>query len=881
MREWWAKLVRTLHLRRSLDNDLSNEVQAHLDLMTAENLERGMPPDEARAAARRSFGNLTHVQENARQAWQFPKLETVLQDIRYGLRGIRRSPGFSSIIILTLALGIGANTAIFSVVYSVLLRPLPYPHGERLVYLGESTGQFTGIAVTWINFQHWRAENTVFENMAAWKAADLTLTGRGEAVLVHAQLVTNSMFPLLGKKPALGRLFTEADDTPGAAPTVVLTADFWQNQLGGDPHIVGEFLDLNGTAYQIIGVLHPAAKFLWWQSRQIYLPLGRTQSPADKRGHHTSIGGFGLLKPGVTATEAKANLDAIMQRLALTDPGPEDDHRSYVAYLAEQATGGELRSTLLVLMSAVGLVLIIACANVASLLLVRGTARAREIAVRLSIGAGRLRIARQLFTENLVTAVIGGTLGLLFAAWCLRTLILIGPRNIPRLADASLSLPVLLFATAISIAVGLFAGLAPVANAGKVDLATALKEGSPTSGVGRERQAFRNVLVIAEIALTLILAFASGLLIRSLIVAQHTDPGFDAPRLLALELQLPTSRYSSDASVRAYYAQLAQSLRADPGVEDVGLVMCPPGAGDCGDWWYSILEKPAPPRSDVPGALFNIADAPYLRSARIRLLAGRIFNDSDRPGGAAVTVINEKLAHDAFSDPRFAIGKHLKVGGPYNEGPVLEIVGVVGNVSQDGLDGDVEPVFYYPFSQKPSSAMVVMIRTQRDPAQWTVGARRAVSNIDRNVPIQSLQPAEERLAATLDRRRFATLLLGLFGALAAILAAVGIYGVLNYWVTARQREIAIRLALGAPRSAIFRWAGLHASWLALIGTLLGSIGAWSVARWLQNLVFGVNPHSASTLLLAGAIVIAVAALAATLPIWRAIHTDAVRNLHEA
>jgi predicted permease len=879
MREWWSKICRALHLRRGLANDLSEEMQAHLDLMTADNTERGMTPDEARSAARRSFGNVTRTQENAREAWQFPRLETILQDIRYGLRGIRRSLGFSLVVILTLALGIGANTSIFSVVYSVLLRPLPYPHGERLVRLGESTGQFAGIAVTWINFQHWRAENTAFENMAASTATDLTLTGRGDAVLVHAQLVTSNMFQLLGMKPALGRLFADADDKPGAAPTVILTADFWQSRLGGDPHVIGESLELNGTSYQIIGVLSPGAKFLW-PSREIYLPLGRTQSPSDKRSHHASIGGLGLLKPEITATEAKANLDAIMERLALSDPGPEDDHRSYVAYLTQETTG-EIRPTLLVLMGAVGLVLLIACANVAGLLLVRSTARAREIAVRVAIGAGRARLARQLLTENLVLAAIGGALGVLLAAWCLRTLVLIGPRDIPRLSEAALDLPVLLFAAAISIVVGLLAGLAPVLNAGKVDLTTALKEGSPTAGIGKRGQAFRSTLVIAEIAVTLILAFASGLLVRSLIVAQNSDPGFDAPHLLALELQLPTSRYKSDESVREYYTQLAQSLRSEPGVEDVGMVMCPPGAGDCGDYWYSILEKPAPARADVPGSLFNIADAAYFRAAHIRLLSGRVFNDSDRPGGALVTVLNETLARQCCVEPRLAVGQHLKVGGPYAEGPVLEIVGVVADVSQDGLDGEAEPVFYYPFSQKPDSARVVMIRTNGDPAQWTNAARRDVSALDRNVPIQSLRPAEYRLGATLDRRRFATLLLGLFGALAMILASVGVYGVLNYWVSARQKEIAIRLAVGAPRSAIFRWAGWHAARLAGLGILLGAIGAWSVSSWLKSLVFGVSASNPSMIVLAGAAVVAIATLAAALPVWRAMHTDPVRNLHEA
>jgi putative ABC transport system permease protein len=739
----------------------------------------------------------------------------------------------------------------------------------------------SGIALTWINFQHWRNESDSFEDMAAVTGADFTLTGRGDAVLTHARLVTSNFLRLTGMTPALGRLFTDADDKPGAAPTAVVTADFWQSRLGGDPKVIGEMLELNGTSYQIIGVLSPGQKLLLWRHGDLFLPLGRTAGATVKRSDHGSISGLGLLKPGITPTQARANLDAIMQRLALSDPGPEDDHRSYVAYLAEEITSDGIRPTLLILMGAVGLVLIIACANVASLLLVRSAARTREIAIRAAIGAGRARLARQLLTENLVVAAIGGAMGLLLADWCLRALILIGPRDIPRLTDASLDLPVLLFAAAISIVVGLLAGLAPVFTTGKVDLTVALKEGSPTSGSGKRGQAFRDTLIIAELAITLVLAFASGLLVRSLIVAQTSDPGFDAQHILALELQLPPSRYTGHENIRQYYGELVQSLRDEPGIEDVGLVMCPPGAGDCGDWWYSILEKPAPAHSDVPGSLFNIVDASYFRAVHIHLLAGRNFNGADRAGGSGVTIINEQLARDSFSSPQQAIGKHLKVGGPYAEGPTLEIVGVVANVSQMGLDAEAEPVFYYPFSQKPSSAMVVTLRTNGDPAQWMNAVRRQVSALDRNVPIQSLRTAEDWLGATLQRRRFATLLLGLFGGLAMLLAGVGTYGVLNYWVSARQREIAIRLAVGAQRSSILRWAGLHAIRLATIGIVLGAIGAWSAARWLESLVFGVTARNPLMMLLAGAAVIVIAALAASVPLWRASHTDAVRNLHEA
>lgn len=608
--------------------------------------------------------------------------------------------------------------------------------------------------------------------------------------------------------------------------------------------------------------------------------MGLSAGGTVHRSEHKSMRVLGLLKAGVALAEARTNLDEIMKRLALSDPGPEDDHRAYGAYLTEE-TIEEIRQTLFVLMGAVGLVLMIACANVASLLLVRGTARIREMAIRVAIGAGRARLARQLFTENLVIAALGGGLGLVLAAWCLRTLVLIGPRNIPRLSEARLDVPVLVFGSAVTILVGLFAGVVPAFGAGKVDLTISLKEGSAGSGGGRRGQFFRSGLVIAEIAITLILAFASGLLVRSLIAAQTAYPGFDSQHLLALELQLPPSRYKTGENYRQYYDQLMEGLRTKHGVEDVGGTMCPPGAGAyCPDWWYSILEKPAPTRNDVPVTLFNIADTSYLSAMHMRLLAGRGFSEADRPNGTLVTVINEELARNWWADPRLAVGQHLKVGGPYMDGPILEIVGVVANVSQMGLDAQPRPEFYYAFSQHPSEAMVVMIRTSGDPAAWMPVARRHVSAIDRNVPIQSLRTVEEVMGATLERRRFSTMLLSLFAALAIILAAVGIYGVLNYWVVARQREIAIRLAIGAQPSAILRWAGFHAMQFAVLGVVLGLFGSWGCSQWLKSLVFDVPAQNPGMMLVAGAAVIGVTALAAWVPVSRATRVDAVRNLHD-
>lgn len=878
MREWWSKICRALQRRRGLHEDLEEEMRSHLDFLIEDKLTTALPRDQVEVAARREFGNRTRVREQAQEAWQFPSLETVLQDLRYSLRAILRSPGFSLVVLVTLALGIGVNTAIFSVVYAVLLRPLPYPAGERLVRLGESSGEAKGISVTWINFEHWRSENHTFEDMAGFENADLTLTGRGEALLTHAGVVTSDFFRLTGSRPLLGQLFTAADDRPGSAPVVLLSYQFWAGVLGGDAGVLGHTLDLNGKAYQVIGVLRPGLNF-FLRKTDLYLPLGPSAAQTMNRGEHKNMRALALLKPGVTLTGARTDLNEIMRHLARVDPGPENDHRVYAEYLSA-ATTASIRQTLLILMAAVGLVLIIVCVNVSSLLLVRSAGRVQEFAVRTAIGAGRGRLMRQLITENLLLAVLGGGLGLLLAELSLQVLVALGPANIPRLAEVSLDIPVLLFACAITLIVGLLAGVSPVHNAGKIDVIAALKEGSAGSGTGKRWQLLRNGLVIGEIAITIVLAFASGLLLRSLVAAQTSYPGFNREHLLALELQLPPE-YKSDASIRNFYGQLIEGLRHDGGVQAVGAVTCPPSAGDCGDWWYSIVGKPTPNRNEVPLSLFNTADSTYFRTMQMRMLSGREFTDADQEPGLRVAVINEELARKWWSDPRLALGEQIKAGGPYMSGVVYNIVGVVGNVSQMGLDSAPMPEVYLPFSQHASSAMVVMIRTAGDPGAFSATARRRVASLDRNVPIQSLRPFEKWLGAPLERRTFSAVLLSMFAALAMVLAGVGIYGTLNYWVRLRQKEIAVRMALGARRATILSWAGLYAARLAVLGLVLGALSSWVVSRWLATLVFGVSARDPRMMLAAAASAIVITGLAACVPLLRVARVDMMRSLRNA
>jgi len=856
--------------KRAMRERLDRELALHRELLMEDLAAQASGSSPGREMGSASFRDAYDDQVGV------PWLDHVWGDLRYAIRSMRRSPAFSLIVILTFALGIGANTAIFSVVHAVLLEPLPYPSSERLVWLGESVGRAEGISVTWPNFKSWRSDNRSFEAMAAFQYGGLTLTGKGEARSIRGLSATSGYFALLGMQPLLGRLFTESDDQPSAAPTIVLNHRFWSSVLGGDPQIVGATLILDGRAYEVVGVAAPV-----WETRPVdyYMALGRLTASVTNRGQHGSIRALGRLKPGVTLAAARADLDGIMRRLAEADPGPENEHHSYGEILAEHATGSA-RAALVALMGAAGLVLFIACANVASLLLARGTTRAGEFAVRSAIGAGRGRLVRQLLVENILVSAVGGALGVLLAQCVVRLLLSMAPQGIPRLAEASLDMPVLLFAAVLSVATGLLFGMAPIVTSSRVNLNVALKSGARTVGGDAPRQVARSVFVVGEVALTFVLVFGAGLLLRSLVAAQRANPGVDAHEVLSLELALPGSSYTSADAIGLFHTELSAGLRAIPGVIGVTRVGCPPGGGDCGDWFYSIPGRPEPARNEVPITLMNMTDPGYFGIMRIPLRQGRDFSETDRPSGPKVAIVNETFAQTWWPEEP-AVGHQIKIGGPYASGPVVEIVGVAADVKQQGLDSRPMPEIYQPFAQKSSLAGAVMIRTTSDPEQVIPQVRRAVAGVDRNLPIQKLGSLERTLDASLARRRFSTSLLTIFAGVAVMLAIVGIYGLLSYWVSVREHEIGIRFALGARPSAIVRWTTLQAIRVAGIGTAFGLFGAWAAARGLEDLVFGVPPRNVPALFTSALVVLLIAGLAAALPAWRASRVDVASQLHQS
>jgi putative ABC transport system permease protein len=866
MREWIARVV-AMFRKRSLQERLARELALHRELLAEDLANAGSSSTPERELGRASF------QDEYYDRAGIPLLENLWADIRYACRTMRRAPSFAAMITVTLALGIGLTTAIFTVVHGVLLEPLPYPDGDRLVWLGESTGSANGISVTAGNFSRWRSDNRSFDARAAFQFTGMTMTGRSEAMQTTGLQVTPEYLALLGVRPLLGRLLVSDDERPGASAVIVLTHRFWSATLGGDPQAIGNVLTLDGKPYEIVGVAAPV-----WEARPVdyYMPLAVTASMGSDRSRHGSMRALGRLKSGVTLATARADLDGVMRRLAETDPGPENEHRSFGQFLTERITG-EARQTLIVLMGAALLVLLIACANVASLLLARGTTRSSEFAVRTAIGAGRDRLVRQLLTENLVLATAGGLAGVALAYAACHALVSQGPIGIPRLTQIELDRTVLLFAFAMTIATGIVAGIAPALAANRLDVNTALKDGTRSVGQGRHRQSTRSALVVAEIALTLVLMFGSGLLVRSLIAAQKADPGVNARQVLSLHLLLSRSTYGSPQAIAAFYDGLLTDLRGLPGVSAATAVRCPPGAGDCNDWFYSIAGRPAPPRDDVPIALFNVVDQGYFRALEVPLIEGREFYETDRANSVRVAVVNETLARRWW--PRAsAVGRQIKVGGPYVDGPLLDIVGVAGDVRQGGLDSPPLPEIYQPLSQSPSAALAILLRASGDPEPLIPPLRRRVAAHDRNLPIQSLQLLERTLESSLARRRFTTFLLACFAGLAIVLAGVGIYGLLSYWVNVREREIAIRLALGACPALILRWTGSQALRLAVLGVAFGALGGWMGARVLDDLVFGLPARSPATLIAAAIVVTAIAAFAAAVPAWRAARVDPAQQL---
>jgi predicted permease len=812
-------------------------------------------------------------------------MQTLLQDLRYGLRMLARKPGFTVVAIVTLALGIGANTAIFSVVNGLLLRPLPFSNSERLAIIWtHSPG--ANVVQDWPSpgqYQAIKTQTDVFEDIAIARGGRVIVTGQATPELIDAVFTSANMFSILDVKPMLGRAFLPEEDTPGKPETVMLSYGLWQRRFGGDAHAIGQTLTLNNKNYTIIGVM-PADFSLSYEvlptvgaipQPDLLLPLPMNAEQMSSQGDE-NYNLLARLKPGVSIAQAQTELDVVTQRPAQSYPEHYPPSRRFsfsVKPLLEQVVG-DIRPALLVLLGAVGCVLLIACANVANLLLARAAIREKEIAIRTAIGASRWRVVRQLLTESVLLACAGGALGLLVAVWGLDALRAFNPGNIPRLQNITIDLRVLAFTFAVALVTGILFGLAPALRAVQVNLSETLKEGG-RSLVSSSQHRLRSVLVVTEIALSLVLLIGAGLLIRSFIRVQQVEPGFAARNVLSLRLSVSRPAGATDADAdarrRLFYEQLLERIKHLPGVEQAGACSILPLGGGI-SWGGITIEGTAPNLG--PGSIQadqRIASAGYFETMKIPLIAGRFFDEHDTKDSMPVVIVDENMARTYWPQAD-AIGKRLKLGGADNKQPWLTVVGVVANVKQYALDTDSRVALYMPHEQEPAGTMYLVARTP-DPTGTASAIKKEVQALDPNVPIYDAKTMEQRLSESLTRRRFAMFALGLFALVALLLAAVGIYGVMAYSVAQRTREIGIRVALGAQTRDVLRLVIRQGMTLAVIGVLFGLAGASLVTRLMASLLFGVRATDPLTFAAIALLLGGVAFVACYIPARRATKVD--------
>ncbi|MGB7282094.1 MAG: ABC transporter permease [Candidatus Acidiferrum sp.] len=868
--------VRSLLSSRQTDQDFERELENHLELLTDENVLRGVAPAEARRAARIRLGGDTQLKEINRELRGLPVLETFLQDARYALRMLRKNPGFTAVAALTLALGIGANTAIFSVVYAELLKPLPYAQPEELFNVFQAEPH-EGIAVegwSYPNFKELREQNHVFSELAGNQHHQLTLTGRGEPTVVNTSVVTPELFTVFGERPLAGRIFYSDDGKPGAPPVVILSENLWRGVLGADPNIIGSSVDLDKRTFTVVGIMPVAFRFpQLTESEQIWIPV--VQDPLfgswmpRRQGHWLTV--TGRLKPGVSQKQAQAELDAISARLAKEFPAENNGWTIRMNPL-QQDLVGNVRSPLLVLLGAVGLVLLIACANIANLLLTRATSRAREIAVRAALGAGRARIVRQLLSESAVLGLLGGVAGIALAYWGVRGLSFLLPPSLPRVNAIRVDDLVLGFALLLSAIASCAFGLAPALFAANSNLLSSLREGGGHSGESRNRRRARSFLAAGEIALAVVLLVAAGLLLRSFSKLMSVSPGFDVQNMVKADISLPQYQYAKPSQWIAFSDEFLASLQSQPGMQDAAVAVPRPIADACASLQFDIVGSP-PPSAGVSRTADFVSISPnYFHVMGIPLLSGRLFDRRDILASPQVTIISKEMARLYFpnQDP---LGKQLLFGFAYNPGVAREIVGIVGDVRDESLGQNPGPMMYVPFDQVPLWGANVVVKSSLSVSHVAATIRDQVHKIDKDLPVTDVATMPEILDASLDQPRFRTFLLGLFAAMALVLAATGIFGVISYSVSRRTNEIGIRVALGASRGTILGMIMRETLGLTIVGLAVGLPCALAASHLVSHLLFNVSANDAATFVAVAFALAAVAALAGYIPARRATRVD--------
>lgn len=879
---WLSSLgrrVRALLRSEEIHQEIDEELHFHIDMQAEENVRHGMEPDEARREAERRIGRLERVKEQGYEVRGGRWLESFWRDCRYGARSLRNSPGFTLAAVLTLAVSIGANTAIFGLVNAVLLRPLPYPDADRLVklYGRDETGENFPIAPA-DYLEHYRQARS-FEQLAAYRETPFNLTGRERPERLNGAIVTQEFFALLKVQPRAGRVILPGQDEPGSPRVVVLSDALWQKWYGRDPGVLGQTLNLDGEPRTVIGVMpegfqFPAGSELWASSRYAVPehPLRATSDPSLRRDtHYFDI--IGRLKPGITPEQAKAEAGAIATQIKQQYGDDEEAVGAAVVSLHEDIVGGT-RPALLLLIGAVAILLLIACANVANILLARGASRQKEIVLRMALGAGRVRVVRQLLIESLLLATVGGFLGALLALWGVTPLKALMPPDMSAGAGPGLDGRVFVFAAIVSLGSVLIVGLFPAINLAGLNLNGVLNEGGRGGAGGGRSARARRLLVASEIALAVVLLVGAGLLMRSFYRLSEVPLGFDPQEVVSAQLTLPQTRYPEKVDRARFVRQVLERLGSEPGLTSTAVISRLPLNAGASTRSVEVQGRLAPSSGEVTPDYLVISPH-YFRSLSITALAGRDFDERDDAGSPRVVIINEAVARHFWTgqDP---LGKLIKIGDDWSQ-----VVGVVGNVRQRSPAQEPPPSVYVPYAQDPWPSMSLVVRTKSDTAVATRALEAAVGSVDKDVPVYRVRAMSEVVAQSLSARRWRMLLLGLFGLTALTLACLGIYGVTAYSVVQRTREIGIRLALGAQKGDVLRLVIAQGLKLALVGVAVGLLAALALMKLAASLLYGVDVADPLTLVAVSALLITLTILACLVPARRATKVNPIIALkHE-
>jgi putative ABC transport system permease protein len=868
--------VHALLYRSNADAELQREIETHIQQLTNEAIAAGVTGVEARAMALREFGPTDQIKEKCRDTRRVRWIQDFVQDLRYGVRILRKSPAFTAIAVITLALGIGANTAIFSIVDAVLLRSLPYRDPNQLVLMFDvpldRPDALAGISYR--DFTECRAQNRVFSQMAGNTFHDLTLTRAGEPAIVNTADVTPEIFPLLNAKPLLGRTLLPEDGKPGAAAVAVLSENLWRSRFGANPGLIGQSIALDMRSFTVVGILPASFRYPEGAPRQdVWISVMQDPlfGPLTSQSGVRLLGVMGRLKPGVSLANAQVEMNSLGARLAKEFPA-EDSGMTIRTQPYRQAVVGNLKPALLILLSAVGLLLLIACANIANLLLSRATARGREMALRIALGASRARIVWQLLTESALVGLLGGVAGLLLAVGAVRGLQPFLPSEVVQISSIHIGSPVLVFTLLLSLAAALAFGLAPALLATPSNLQTNLKEGGERTGQ-RGGQHARSFLAIAEISLAMVLLVAGGLLIRSFALVTSVNPGFDPNNVIEAEVSLPQFQYSTPRQWTAFSKELLARLQAQPGLEDSALAApLPMDRQGQASFAFSIVGNPPLPPGKTTTADYATVSPGYFHAMRIPLLRGRFFSEQDSQSNPNVAIIGETLARRYFpnQDP---IGRQMRFGFPPKGNVPREIVGVVGDVRDVALSQKPGPTMYVPFAQAPLYGGEVVVRSSLSASSVAGAIRQAVHSIDKDLPVTDVASFPDALGKSISRERFRTLLLGSFSGIALVLAAVGIFGVISYSASQRTHEIGIRMALGAQQRDVLHLILGQAAKLALLGLGIGVVLAFLLTRLIASLLYSVSATDPLTFGAVAIVLLGVAMAACYIPARRAMRVD--------